>query len=111
MNARQGATLIEALVGVALAALATGILAAAVLTGVRTFSLANGTTAQVTAVHDGLERLRASPPGSTTDTVGTTPAIERERSASDGRGRPDALRVESSVGGAHPFAVTSEHRR
>jgi len=111
MSARRGATLVEALVGVALAALAAGVLAAGVLTGVRTFSLATGVSAQVVAVHDGLERLRASPPGSAVDTVGTTPVIDRRRTASDGRGRPDLLRVESTFGGGHSFAVASEHRR
>jgi hypothetical protein len=110
MNGRRGATLVESLVAVALAALAAGVLAAGVSTGVRAFSLATGVDAQVVAVHDGLERLRATPPGSVDDTVGTAPVIARRRSSSDGRGQPDPLLVETTVAGGHRFAVASEHR-
>jgi hypothetical protein len=86
------------------------VLASGVLTGVRTFSLATGVGVQVVAAHDGLERLRASPPGSTDDTVGTTPVVARRRSSSDGRGQPDSLLVESTIAGNHRFTVASEHR-
>ena len=111
MTSRRGASLVEALVGMALGALAAGVLAASVLTGVRALSLATGVGAQVAAAYDGLERLRREPSGETHDVLGGLPMIARQRRRSPGRGRPDALGVEStwtSLTGAHALSVSSE---
>jgi len=108
----RGSSMVEALVGMALGSLAIGILAASVLVGARALLLARGVGAQVTATHDGLERLRRRPPGETNDVVGTLPALTRRCERAAGRGRPDALAVESTWTTAptpHPFAVVSEH--
>lgn len=111
MTSRRGASLIEALVGLALSALAAGVLAASVLTGVRALSLATGVGAEVTATYDGIERLRRESPGETYDSLGGSPVITRQRRRVVGRGQPDALAVESNwtgLIGPHAFAVSSE---
>lgn len=108
MTGSRGSTLLEAMVGLMLGALAIGVLAAGVLTGVRAFSLAGGVSAQVTAMHDGLERLRVSVPADPLDHVGGVPTVARRRTRASGRGRPDALRVESTWAGTHRFTIASE---
>jgi hypothetical protein len=111
MSAR-GAGIVEALVGLALGALAMGVLAASVLVGVRGLALARGTGAQVTATYDGVERSRRRPPGEATDLVASTPPVARRSTRRAGRGRPDAIGVESSwtaSTGAHRFVVATEH--
>ena len=112
MSTRRGSTIVEALVGMALGGLAIGLLAASVLVGARALLLARGVGAQVVATHDGLERLRRRPPGESSDLVGTLPVMPRRCARVAGRGRPDALSVESTwtaTTGPHPFVVTSEH--
>jgi len=111
MNRDGGSSIVEALVGLALGAIAVGVLACSVLIGVRALALANGVGAQATATHDGIERLRHRPAGESSDLLPTVPVIARRCERTAGRGRPDALVVEStwtSVAGPHPFAVTSE---
>lgn len=111
MRSRRGSGIVEALVGMALAGLAIGALAASVLVGMRALALARGVGAQVAATHDGLERLRRRPPGETNDLVGTMPVVARRCERAAGRGRPDALTVESTWTATttpHPFAVVSE---
>ena len=112
MTPRRGASLVEALVGLALGALAVGVLASSVLTGVRALSLATGVGGEVTATYDGIERLRREAPGETHDSTGGEPPIIRERERTAGRGQPDALAVESGwtgLTGPHAFAVSSVH--
>ena len=112
MTARRGASLVEALVGLALGALAAGVLASSVFAGVRALSLATGVGAEVTATYDAIERLRREPAGETNDSVGGGPSIARQRRRAAGRGQPDALAVESGwsgLTGPHAFAVSSEH--
>jgi hypothetical protein len=111
MTGDRGASLVEALVGLALGALAAGVLAASLAMGTRAFSLATGVGVQTIATLDGLEQLRLEPAGETTDVVGTTPAVTRRRTRTTGRGLPDALRVDTtwtSLVGPHPFVVASE---
>jgi hypothetical protein len=108
MTGRRGSSLVEAMVGLALGALASGVLAASVLVGVRALTLANGVGAQVAATYDGIERLRLEAPGETSDLVGAVPQIERRRQRVAGRGRPSACDVEStwtSLAGDHPFEI------
>jgi hypothetical protein len=112
MNATRGASIVEALFAVVLAALATGILAASVFTGSRALALARGAGAQATATHDGLERLRRRSPGTTDDLVGTVPAVTRHCERTPGRGRPDALSVSggwAALSRSHAFLVRSEY--
>jgi hypothetical protein len=107
----RGASLVEALVAVALGAVAAGTLAASAAVGVRALSLAGGVGAQVMATHDALERLRLGGPDDTSDVVGRQPAIARRRLAIDGRGRADALAVTSTWAEGHRLDVRSEYWR
>ena len=112
MTSRSGSSLVEALVGSALGALAAGVLASSVLTGVRALSLAHGVGAEVTATYDGIERLRREAPGETHDVTGSRPVVTRQRRRTAGRGQPDALAVESGwsgLTGPHAFVASSEH--
>jgi hypothetical protein len=112
MSGERGSSVVEALVGVALGAVAIGVLASSVLTGVRALALATGVGAQVTATHDGLERLGRRPAGATDELLSTAPVIARRCERVAGRGRPDALAVESTwtnPARVHHFRVTSEH--
>jgi hypothetical protein len=112
MTARRGASLVEALVGLALGALAAGVLASSLLAGVRALSLATGVGAEVTATTDAVERLRREGPGETLDATGDSPVVTRERRRVAGRGQPDTLAVESGwsgLTGSHAFTVSSEH--
>jgi hypothetical protein len=112
MSATRGSSVIEALVGVALGALAVGMLASSILVGVRALTLATGVGAQVTATHDGVERLRHRPFGEIDEVLPITPRLVRRCVRVAGRGRPDALVVTSTWtnhANAHRFAITSEH--
>lgn len=111
MTGTRGFGLVEALVGAALGALALGVLASGIAMGARALGLARGVGAQIVAAHDGLERLRHSPAGIWVEAVGDGPAIERRSAREDGRGRVDALTVEtfwSAPTLPHRFAVATE---
>ena len=108
MTESRGFGLVEALVGVALGALAVGVLASSVSIGARALVLARGTGAQIVAAHDGLERLRHHAPGTIDDVVEGHPSVTRQCVRGNGRGRVDPLAVDTiwTAGStSHPFAA------
>jgi len=110
MNRDGGSSIVEALVGLALGAIAVGVLACSVLIGVRALALANAWVRKQrppTMASNGCGTGRPVRPATCCDRAGHRPTVRAH-----GRARPpDALVVEStwtSVAGPHPFAVTSE---
>jgi hypothetical protein len=95
--ARDGFTVVEALVALVLASLAAAALAAAVSAGARGLAAARTLSRGVVAAQDALGPLTAtSPTGPTsdTDTLAGMPPLRREWTVEPGRGRPTSLAVQ-----------------
>jgi type II secretory pathway component PulJ len=92
--ARDGFTVVEALVALVLASLAAAALAASVSAGARGLAAARALDRGVVAAQDALAPLTAASPTSDADTLAGMPPLAREWTVEPGRGRPTSLAVE-----------------
>jgi hypothetical protein len=102
--ARDGFTVVEALVALVLASLAAAALAAAVAAGVRGLTTARVLDGAVVAAQDALAPLTTAPGTAGADTLSGTPPLAREWTVEPGRGRPTALVVRVQ-GDSHTVAL------
>jgi len=97
----DGFGVVEAIVALALAAIAFGALATSAHVGTLALRRSSARQATASAATERLEALRAGPRHSGDDLVTGPPAITRVWTRTPGRGRPDALAVEAECDGSH----------
>jgi type II secretory pathway pseudopilin PulG len=97
---RAGFGVVEALVALALAAVAFGALASATQVATRALRRAASRQAATAAATARLETLRAGARASGHDVLAGTPAVTRVWRHVPGRGRPDGLRVDTECDGS-----------
>jgi len=105
-RASSGFGLVEALVALALAAIAFGALAASAHVAVQSFRRSAAHQAAGIAALDRLEALRAGARASGADTVPGPPVVSRAWRVAAGRGRPDDLTTDAQADGSRVILET-----
>lgn len=97
---RDGFGVVEALVALALAAVAFGALAAATRTATEALRRTSARQAAVAAALGRLEALRGGPRDSGSDLLPGSPSVARAWRHVPGRGRPDLVEAEATCDGS-----------